>query len=258
MAGPRPLAPRTGGSSARRVLLAPGPWVSALWPMLGLRAPARGRHQRQRRAPPARLLLEGPGGRVRAPRLRPRPGAGAEPAGRPPRPARPAALRRRRLDRPRRPLGHLLPNRPRGHASPAAASRSRSATPSLDPYGPTDNPAHAVEPGFREYFTSGLAHALARYRGRPNEWRLTAAGGIVSHTPDHYPICDRVAENVYAIVDSGHGFKMLALGGLAADDLLDGEPRLDPLPPRPVRARRDPRGVAESVSVDVAGRGPKS
>ena len=34
--------------------------------------------------------------------------------------------------------------------------------------------------------------------------------------------------NAYAIVDSGHGFKMLALGRLAADDILEGEPGLDP------------------------------
>ena len=41
-------------------------------------------------------------------------------------------------------------------------------------------------------------------------------------------MCDWVLPNVYAIVDSGHGFKMLAIGRLAADDILDdGEPRLD-------------------------------
>jgi glycine/D-amino acid oxidase-like deaminating enzyme len=37
-----------------------------------------------------------------------------------------------------------------------------------------------------------------------------------------------VLPNAYAIVDSGHGFKMLALGHLAADDILEGEPGLDP------------------------------
>jgi glycine/D-amino acid oxidase-like deaminating enzyme len=99
--------------------------------------------------------------------------------------------------------------------------------PALDPYG-FDNPEHVAEAGFAEFFTSGLATALRRFRGRAGDWRVTPGGGIVPHTPDNYPVCDWVLPNVYAIVDSGHGFKMLALGGLAADDMLDGgEPLLD-------------------------------
>ena len=97
----------------------------------------------------------------------------------------------------------------------------RLSDPELDPYGP-DNPVHAAEPGFEEFFTSGLAAAFERFRGHAGGWRSTLAGGVVAHTPDHYPICDWVAPNLYAIVDSGHGFKMLALGRLAADDFLDG------------------------------------
>ena len=98
--------------------------------------------------------------------------------------------------------------------------------PELDPYGP-GNPAHAAEPEFAEFFESGLATAFGRFRGRSGEWQVTPAGGIVAHTPDNYPVCDWVLPNAYAIVDSGHGFKMLALGRLAADDVLDGEPALD-------------------------------
>ena len=55
---------------------------------------------------------------------------------------------------------------------------------------------------------------------------MTPGGGIVNHTPDNYPICDWVLPNAYALIDSGHGFKMLALGRLAAADILNGEPRL--------------------------------
>jgi len=99
--------------------------------------------------------------------------------------------------------------------------------PELDPYG-FDNPAHVAEPEFAEFFVSGLAAALRRFRGRAGEWRSTPGGGIVPHTPDNYPVCDWVLPNVYAIVDSGHGFKLLAIGRLAADDMLDdGEPLLD-------------------------------
>jgi glycine/D-amino acid oxidase-like deaminating enzyme len=115
--------------------------------------------------------------------------------------------------------------------------------PELDPYG-WDNPAHVAEQDFAEFFTSGLATALRRFRGRSDDWRVTAGGGIVPHTPDNYPVCDWVLPNVYAIVDSGHGFKTLAIGGLAADDMLDGEPRLDAF-----RLGRFARGATHAASM---------
>jgi methylglutamate dehydrogenase subunit A len=117
--------------------------------------------------------------------------------------------------------------------------------PELDPYGP-GNPAHAAEPAFADFFTSGLAAAIARFRGRAADWRATPAGGIVTHTPDDYPVCDWVLPNAYAIVDSGHSFKLLALGRLAADDVLEGEPRLDPF-----RLARFERGATH-----IPSRGP--
>ena len=115
--------------------------------------------------------------------------------------------------------------------------------PDLDPYGP-DNPEHAAEPAFREFFTSGVAAALSRFRGRADDWSLTAAGGIVAHTPDNYPVCDWVLENVYAIVDSGHGFKTLAIGRLAAEEIMGGhEPRLEPF-----QLERFARGALHTAS----------
>jgi glycine/D-amino acid oxidase-like deaminating enzyme len=97
--------------------------------------------------------------------------------------------------------------------------------PELDPYGP-DNPAHAAGDEFGEFFTSGLAAAFRRFRGRSSEFEMTLAGGIIGHTPDNYPVCDWALPNAYAIIDSGHGFKMLALGQMAADDILDGTSKL--------------------------------
>ena len=115
--------------------------------------------------------------------------------------------------------------------------------PDLDPYGP-ENPDHAAEPAFREFFVSGLATALKRFRGRAGDWKLTAAGGIVAHTPDNYPVCDWVLENAYAIVDSGHGFKTLAIGRLAAEDIVGGgESRLEPF-----RLDRFERGELHTAS----------
>jgi glycine/D-amino acid oxidase-like deaminating enzyme len=102
------------------------------------------------------------------------------------------------------------------------------SNPELDPYGP-ENPEHAAEADFPEFFVSGLATALRRFRGRSGDWSVTAGGGIVAHTPDNYPVCDWALPNVYSIVDSGHGFKTLAIGRLAAGDIAgDGEPRLEP------------------------------
>jgi glycine/D-amino acid oxidase-like deaminating enzyme len=116
--------------------------------------------------------------------------------------------------------------------------------PELDPYGP-DNASHAAEPSFEEFFTSGLATAMRRFRGHAGDWRVTAAGGIVGHTADNYPICDWVADGVYAIVDSGHGFKTLAIGRLAAEEIARGtaDPRLEPF-----RAGRFERGELLAAS----------
>jgi glycine/D-amino acid oxidase-like deaminating enzyme len=115
--------------------------------------------------------------------------------------------------------------------------------PELDPYG-WSNPDHVAEPEFAEFLTSGLATALRRFRGRSDDWRVTANGGVIPHTPDNYPVCDWVRPNVYAIIDSGHGFKTLALGRLVADDILDGgEPLLDAF-----RLDRFARGATHAAS----------
>ena len=100
--------------------------------------------------------------------------AGARGAGGAPRPGGPAALGSRRA-------------RARGRARGASTSAwGRTGTgitggglpvllddPELDPYGP-DNPEHAAEPAFEEFFASGLATALRRFRGRGGDWRMTA------------------------------------------------------------------------------------
>lgn len=98
----------------------------------------------------------------------------------------------------------------------------------LDPYGPA-NPRHVAGDSFREFGEAALAHVLGRFRGTGKSWETTLHGGIVGLTPDGYPVLDRVLENAYVILDAGHTYKMLALGPLAAADILDGpEPRLEP------------------------------
>jgi len=98
----------------------------------------------------------------------------------------------------------------------------------LDPYGPA-NPAQIAGAAFCEFAQAGLARVLARFRGAGDRWQATPHGGVIGLTPDGYPVLDALASDVYAIVDAGHTYKLLALGDLAATDILDGgEPRLEP------------------------------
>jgi methylglutamate dehydrogenase subunit A len=98
----------------------------------------------------------------------------------------------------------------------------------LDPYGP-ENPLHVAGDEFCEFAESALARVLRRFRGAGDRWQAKPHGGVVGLTPDGYPVLDHVLDGVYAIVDAGHTYKLLALGELVARDILDGpEPRLEP------------------------------
>jgi glycine/D-amino acid oxidase-like deaminating enzyme len=98
----------------------------------------------------------------------------------------------------------------------------------LDPYGP-ENPDHRADAGFVAFAEAGLARAMRRFRDPAQPWQASPHGGVVGLTPDGYPVLDRVLDNVYAILDAGHTYKMLALGELAAADVLDGsETALEP------------------------------
>jgi glycine/D-amino acid oxidase-like deaminating enzyme len=98
----------------------------------------------------------------------------------------------------------------------------------LDPYGPL-NPSHVAGDSFRRFAEAALARVLGRFRATNKHWEANLHGGVVGLTPDGYPVLDHLLENVYVILDAGHTYKMLALGPLAARDILDGpEPRLEP------------------------------
>ncbi len=113
----------------------------------------------------------------------------------------------------------------------------------LEPYG-HENPDHVVGDDFTDVFTSGLAWAHERFRGKGREWHVDPHGGIGAFTPDNYPIVGFVRPNAYVIMDSNHGFKMIGMGKLAAADILGGgESRLDPF-----RLSRYEAGVTHAVS----------
>ena len=113
----------------------------------------------------------------------------------------------------------------------------------LEPYG-NDNPEHVVGDEFTDYFTAGLAWAHERFRGKANAWHAEPHGGIGAFTPDNYPVVDFALPNAYVVMDSNHGFKMIGLGKLVAEDILGGgESRLDAF-----RLSRYEQGVVHAVS----------
>ena len=68
--------------------------------------------------------------------------------------------------------------------------------------------------------------------------------GIGCFTPDSFPVFDRFRENVYVIADSNHGFKMIGVGELVADELLGGSSTLL----EPFRFSRYAQGKLHPVS----------
>lgn len=98
----------------------------------------------------------------------------------------------------------------------------------LDPYGPSHPELGATTREFDESVTAAMAWALGRFDGGFDRWTCSSFGAQTCFTPDSYPVVDFLRENVYAVLDSNHGFKMLALGKLAAAEILgQPQPELD-------------------------------
>ena len=76
---------------------------------------------------------------------------------------------------------------------------------------------------FRNQWLSGLAHCQKRFEGTHVDYKEEPSGGIGAFTPDSFPVFDRVKENCYLIADSNHGWKMIGVGKLVAEDLC-GQP----------------------------------
>ncbi len=98
----------------------------------------------------------------------------------------------------------------------------------IDPYGPS-SPEFVASDEFAHMWVSALAHCQSRYEGTMPKYHREASGGIGCFTPDSFPVFDHFHDNVAVIADSNHGWKMLGVGHLIADEIL-GEPQdlLDP------------------------------
>jgi glycine/D-amino acid oxidase-like deaminating enzyme len=105
-----------------------------------------------------------------------------------------------------------------GGAMPVPVNRAADEV-RVDPYGPA-SPEFVVTDNFADMWTSALAFCQERFAGRHAAYRAEPSGGIGCFTPDNFPVFDRFNENVYVIADSNHGYKMIGVGALVADELL--------------------------------------
>jgi len=93
----------------------------------------------------------------------------------------------------------------------------------VDPYGPA-SPDFVVGPEFARMWTSALAHCHKRFEGKGHLFSTEPSGGIGCFTPDSFPVFDTFRQNAYVIADSNHGYKMIGVGALVAEELL-GRPQ---------------------------------
>ena len=89
----------------------------------------------------------------------------------------------------------------------------------IDPYGPS-SPEFVSSKEFAHMWVSALAHCQARYEGTMPKYHREASGGIGCFTADSFPVFDHFNENLTIIADSNHGWKMIGVGHLIADEVL--------------------------------------
>lgn len=95
----------------------------------------------------------------------------------------------------------------------------------VDPYGP-ESPDFIVGPEFAHMWVSALAHCQSRFSGTLAQYKSEPSGGIGCFTPDSFPVFDVFSKNCYIIADSNHGYKMLGVGKLVAEEICGSRSRL--------------------------------
>jgi glycine/D-amino acid oxidase-like deaminating enzyme len=92
----------------------------------------------------------------------------------------------------------------------------------LDPYPQTTD----IDPGFPDLFCAALSHAMSRFEGCRPLYKVARSGGVGAFTADNFPVFDYFRPNLYAILDSNHGYKMIGVGREVAKVLLGEHSRL--------------------------------
>ncbi len=104
-----------------------------------------------------------------------------------------------------------------GGAMPHKVAQNADAV-AVDPYGP-ESPDFVVDDEFVHLWCSALAHCQKRFEGQIRYYKKEPSGGIGCFTPDSFPVFDVFRENVYVIADSNHGYKMIGVGKLVAEEI---------------------------------------
>ncbi len=95
----------------------------------------------------------------------------------------------------------------------------------VDPYGP-DSDEFVVGGDFAHMWTSALAFCQKRFEEKSHLYKKGPTGGLGCFTPDNFPIFDTFRENVHIIADSNHGYKMIGVGKLVANEVLGEKSKL--------------------------------
>lgn len=107
-----------------------------------------------------------------------------------------------------------------GGAAPFIVDKPASEV-RVDPYGPESKEFITGE-DFAHMWVSALAHCQKRFSGTIPFYKREPSGGIGAFTPDSFPIFDLFCDNCYIIADSNHGYKMLGVGKLVAEEICSG------------------------------------
>jgi glycine/D-amino acid oxidase-like deaminating enzyme len=78
----------------------------------------------------------------------------------------------------------------------------------LDPYPSTTD----VDTSFPDLWCAALSHAMSRFEGCRPLYKDARSGGVGAFTADNFPVFDYLKPNLYAILDSNHGYKMIGVG----------------------------------------------
>jgi methylglutamate dehydrogenase subunit A len=74
---------------------------------------------------------------------------------------------------------------------------------------------------FAQMWCSALAFCMERFEGKyPLYKKAHASGGLGSFSPDNFPVFDVFHQNCHVIADSNHGFKMIGVGKLVAEEIM--------------------------------------
>ena len=95
----------------------------------------------------------------------------------------------------------------------------------IDPYGP-ESPDYVMGKAFARHWVSALAHCQKRFEGTLAQYKDEPSGGIGCFTPDSFPVFDVFRENCYIIADSNHGYKMIGVGKLVAEEIMGAKSQL--------------------------------